>query len=146
MRMVQDDSGQFLLLSAVIISLGLVILLIFVNQSSIAGHSSSESIMSFPKNDIRDIRAETVGEVKTISWSLNQFNNSTTGQQKIDTFNAEFARYAADIENLSAEKGCVVDVASVPQVKDKVIDNATVTIYYNNGETMYSEDFLVDIS
>ena len=58
-----DDSGQFILLTSIIVVVGMVIILVFLNQSLMAGHSSAESIMNFPKNDIRDIRSVTLSEV-----------------------------------------------------------------------------------
>jgi hypothetical protein len=150
MHMLKDDSGQFLLLSGIIISLGLVILLIFVSQSSVAGRSSSDSILSFPKNDIRDIRAETIAEVQSIGMgeNLNPYTsetNLTRGQHRQDMFNQSFERYATDLTGLMAEKGSVLNVKSVPEVKDQTISNATVSIYYYNGETRYYEKFRVSI-
>lgn len=149
--MLKDDSGQFLLLSGVIISLGMVILLIFINQSSMAGHSSSDSIMSFPKNDIRDIRTETVEEVQWIALRENNnpyligYNATTRGPHRQDMFNESFVRYAKDLSGLIAEKGCMVNVTCSPELNDQNISSAMIGIYYNNGETIYSEDFWVNI-
>jgi hypothetical protein len=128
-NMQNDDSGQFLLLSAIIISLGMVILLIFINQSSMAGHSSSDSIMSFPKNDLRDISDETSNEIYQLGRAQNgsNFNNST-------------ALYIADVQNLYRQKGTLVNVSCIAGVNDTVVENATLLIDYYDGETAYHEN------
>jgi hypothetical protein len=136
----------------IIISIGMVILLIFVNQSSMGGRSSSDSILSFPKNDIRDIRAETISEAQLIAASENlnpydmDYDNSTRGSHRQAMYNQSFKWYADNLTSLMAEKGTVVNLKSAPGLNDQKICNATVSIYYNNGETMYSEDFVVSIS
>jgi aromatic ring-cleaving dioxygenase len=148
MDLQKDDSGQFLLLSGVIISLGLVILLIFVNQSSMGGYSSADSILSFPKNDIRDIRAETVYEAQAIGAgeNLNQYlvgyDNTTRGPQRKAMYEQSFKWYADNVTRLMAEKGTVVNLNSTAGLDGQRISNATIRIYYNNGETKYSEDFV----
>ncbi|HTY91829.1 MAG TPA: hypothetical protein VMC84_11685 [Methanocella sp.] len=146
-----DDSGQFLLLTGVVISIGMVILLIFLNQSSMGGYSSSDSIMSFPKNDIRDLRIETINEAISLGARENNnpyygYNNSTRGQIRSDMFNASFIGYASDIASLSARNGYLASVSAIPGVENQTISNATVSVYYNNGETMYNETLTVVIA
>jgi hypothetical protein len=144
-----DDSGQFLLLTGIIISVGMIILLIFINQSSMGGYSSSDSIMNFPKNDIRDIRSETLSE----AFAIGQLENNnlyaafpmTKGQHRLDGFNASFNDYAWDIQNLTAANGCMVNVSAVPLIHNDTIANATIWIYYNNSETEYNETMVVNV-
>lgn len=124
-----DDSGQFLLLSAIIISVGMVILLVFINQSSMAGHSSSDSIMSFPKNDLRDISSETSNEIYQLGMA-----------QNASTFNNSAALYAADIQSLYRQKGTLVNVSCIAGVNNTVVKNATLLIDYYDGETLYHEN------
>jgi hypothetical protein len=142
--MKRDDSGQFLLLTGVIISIGMVILLIFLNQSSIAGHSSADSIMSFPKSDIRDIRNETIGEAYLIGDRENK-NTSHNSSMKMNMFNASFSQFASNVTRLYEEKGCLVNLTAVPALDNGTISNATISIYYNNGETLYFENVTVKI-
>ncbi|WP_174589797.1 hypothetical protein [Methanocella conradii] len=143
-KVLRDDSGQFLLLTGVIISIGMVILLIFLNQSSIAGHSSADSIMSFPKNDIRDIRNETIGEAYLIGERENK-NTLHNTSMKMNMFNASFNQYASNVTRLFEEKGCSVNLTAVPALDNSTISNATIYIYYNNGETRYFENITVKI-
>jgi hypothetical protein len=131
----KDDSGQFLLLSAIIISIVLVVLLIYINQSSIAGHSSSDSIMSFPKNDLRDISGETADEVYYLGTT-----------EDTSTFNASVAQYAGDIQNLYKDKGTLVDISCNAVVNGTAVKNATVLIFYNDGETTYDENSTISMT
>jgi hypothetical protein len=152
MRMLREDtSGQFILLTGIIISIGMVILLLYLNQSSMAGHSSSDSIMSFPKNDIRDIRQETLAEAVALGIAENDndhyevSNASLRGQARMNGFNASFINYSRDLTNIYALEGCLVDVSAIPYLDNQSIKNASVCIYYYNSETLYSENTSVTI-
>ena len=137
-------------MTGVIISIGMVILLLFINQSSMAGHSSSDSIMSFPKNDIREIRTETIQEATYlgVNENNNQYlgNISPRGQLRSDAFNTSFLYYASNLTNLTAVNGCLVNVSAMPSIDSDYIKNATISIYYNNGETMYNETMILNIA
>src|SRR5208337_1663799 len=149
-QMSRDDSGQFLLLTGIIISVGMVILLIFINQSSMGGYSSSDSIMNFPKNDIRDIRADTINEATYLGTLQNNnpysiYNNTTRGQHRSDMFNVSFNNYTRDMVNLTSLSGYAVDLSAVPSINNQTINNATVSIYFNDGETAYNETLIIDV-
>jgi len=89
--------------------------------------------MSFPKNDLRDISSSTTDEV----YVLGMTQNSTV-------FNASVLQYATDLQSLYMEKGCLVNVNVMPIVGNNgTIKNATVLIYYNDGETSYDENTTV---
>ena len=152
----EDDSGQFLLLTSVVVALGLVILLVFINQSSMSGYSSSESIMNFPKDNIRDFRTETINEAQYIASAENSYNKTGNGSQidglgrKIG-FNTNFTLSINDIKQIYAQRGIVVDVQSNTAYNDQTTDpkaqmliNTTLKMTYNDGETSYYETYVVD--
>jgi hypothetical protein len=147
-----DDSGQFILLMSIIVAIGMVIILIFFNQSLMAGHSSAQSIMDFPKDDIRDLKSETVNEAQALGLSANSGimlikNDSTTAFN--DSFNGPFNTYIDQIQDIFAQQGTMVDVTyrvnlkpvAAPGNKTLYIgENMTINLYYNNGETSYDDN------
>lgn len=151
-----DDSGQFILLMSIVVAIGLVIVLVFLNQSMMAGHSSSVSIMDFPKNDIRDIRAVTLDEASSIGSRSNaQINGSPLVYlNDNDAFNhmfdVQFANYTTQVRDLYAEQGTIVDITNTNAVRQVPLgnnstgyiypgDNTTISFYYYNGETSYND-------
>lgn len=150
----RDDSGQFILLMSIIVAIGLVIVLVFLNQSMMAGHSSAVSIMEFPKNDIRDIRATTLDEAAAIGKSANVKINASPLAYDDDRdafgqmFDAQFTGYAAQVKELYAEEGTMVNISWASYVREVKVsdttliypgDNATISLYYYNGETSYND-------
>jgi hypothetical protein len=147
-----DDSGQFILLMSIIVAIGLVIILIFFNQSLMAGHSSAQSIMDFPKDDIRDFKVETLSEAQELGARSNSGillikNDSTTAFN--DSFNSSFDTYIAQVQDIFAQHGTRVDVRyranikQVPAPGNKTLymgENMTINLYYNNGETSYDDN------
>ncbi len=141
-----DDSGQFILLMSVVVAIGLVILLVFFNQSLMAGYSSSQSIMDFPKNDIRDFRSETVSEAYILGNNINGNLLGNNDQNAFNnSFNDNFTRYRDQIQDLSMEHGTVVNVTWQNAVggQNYKCENITLNLYYNNGETSYGENTVV---
>ncbi|HMK46670.1 MAG TPA: hypothetical protein VK436_08595 [Methanocella sp.] len=142
----RDDGGQWLLLIAVIVSIGLAVLIVFLNQSALAGHSSAGSIMDFPKNDVRDVRSETVSEAYILGMQANQAPDIN---QRNTWFTNNFTQYMKDTKTIFGDKGAVFNVnydvgsnASLPATEQQ-IQNLTLNMYYNNGDTMYNETTVV---
>jgi hypothetical protein len=150
-----DDSGQFILLMSIIVAIGLVIILVFLNQSLMAGYSSSQSIMNFPKNDIRDFRSVTVGEASQIGIETNSYINSshdTDPNAFNNTFSTKFSQFINQTEEIFQQQGTVVGVdynntvTPVTLSNNQTVymgDNTTINLYYNNGETSYDDNTTV---
>ena len=152
-----DDSGQFILLMSVVVAIGLVILLVFLNQSMLAGHSSAQSIMDFPKNDIRDLRSATLSEAQfmvnnvnnQINSSPSSYNNNTTAFDTL--FNGSFNNYIQQVQSIFEAQGTFVNVTYQNTVipfnltyrnqsyNISYCNNTTINLYYNNGETSYND-------
>ncbi|MDI6896748.1 hypothetical protein [Methanocella conradii] len=146
-----DDSGQVILMMAIIIVIGMVVLLVYLNQSLLAGRSSSMSIMNFPKNDIRELKEETIAEAYTLgrmvndNLSYNVYSVDERGIKREQDYNENFNRYSDSISRLYAEKGSLIKLTSTPRVENGNIVNATVTISYKNGETTYFENTTIQV-
>jgi hypothetical protein len=134
-----DNTGQWLLLMAVVVGAGMAILLVFINQSMMAGFASSGAILDFPKNDIREIRSETIGEATEIGKTENMDGTITLDEKKIN-FNAAFNQYCSDLTRFYAP-GAIVSVSCVDmKTNTLVIEKVTLKIYYNDGNTAYTEN------
>jgi hypothetical protein len=55
-----NDDAQWIVLMGFIVSFSFFFLAMVVNQSTVVGQSTAESVIEFPKNDIRDIRGAMI--------------------------------------------------------------------------------------
>jgi len=155
-----DDSGQFILLMSVIVAVGLVIILVFFNQSLMAGYSSAQSIMDFPKNDIRDFRSATVNEAQGLGVEMNDNINASRNEDPNtfnSTFNGSFNNYIGQIQDIFAQQGTLVEVTYQNNVAPVIVNDSVynrtytfymcnytiINLYYNNGETSYDDNTTV---
>ena len=142
-----DDTGQWLLLGSMIVAVGLAVLIVFVNQSVLAGHSSSGSIMDFPKNDIREMRSETTSEAYLLGTEANLYGASLADRQS--RFETNFGQFVKEARYLYSSKGSDVNISFSEglnysdQPGGQTMDNVTLFMYYNNGETQYNETKIV---
>jgi hypothetical protein len=142
-----DETGQWLLLGSMIVAVGLAVLIVFVNQSVLAGHSSSGSIMDFPKNDIRELRAETVSEVYIAGTDANLHGATLADRQfRLATM---LDRYVEEVRYLYWSRGSDVNISYSEGLNHsnlpggQSVDNVTLFLYYNNGDTQYNETKIV---
>ena len=140
-----DDSGQWLLLMAVIAAVGMAILLVFINQSVMAGYASSGSVMDFPKNDIRELRSEVISETYVLAVAANKDGTDFTDRKA--RFRNDFGQFKGDLQQMYALRGVNVEVEDNldnPQylIADK-LENIPLHIDYINKDTSYSEDLVI---
>jgi Fe2+ transport system protein B len=111
-----NDDAQWIILMGFLVSFSFFFLAMIINQSTIVGQTTAESVIEFPKNDIRDVR-------QVIRQSMNTKN---------------FDVVKADIEILSMNrKGSVVHYENFTSS-----DGMTyIQIHYNNGVTEYNENW-----
>ena len=110
-----NDGAQWIVLMGFLVSFSFFFLAIVINQSTVVGQTTAESVIEFPKNDIRDVR-HVIGEaVVTVPFPEN-----------VSVYN--------DITVLSMQrKSSVVDYSNF------TADNITyIQIHYNNGVTEYN--------
>ena len=107
-----NDDAQWIILMGFLVSFSFFFLAIVINQSTVVGQTTAESVIEFPKNDIRDIRDVII-------------RNTTLSNQ---------SAVKSDIIAISmSRKNAVVDYVARP---DKSAD-----IHYNNGVTEYNENW-----
>jgi hypothetical protein len=112
-----NDAAQWIILMGFLVSFAFFFLALVINQSTVVGQTTAESVIEFPKNDIQDVRQVIL--------------------QTKDYPNTNFVRVRDDISKLSiSRKSAVVNSTSV------IIDNETyILIQYNDGVTEYYENW-----
>jgi hypothetical protein len=112
-----NDEAQWIVLMGFLVSFSLFFLALIINQSTVVGQTTAESVIEFPKNDIRDVR-HVIGEAVK--------NNVATDEVKSDIMKISMIR-----------KGAVVEFSNTTQS-----ENTTIWIQYNNGVTEYNETWI----
>jgi len=117
-----NDDAQWIVLMGFIVSFSFFFLALVINQSTVVGQTTAESVIEFPKNDIRDVR-QVIGD----SVERLVIDHSMT-----DT---EFENVRSDIRNISMNrKSAVVSYKNLSATSPAII-----WIHYNNGVTEYNE-------
>jgi len=125
-----NNHAQWIVLMGFLVSFSFFFLALVINQSTLVGQSTAESVIEFPKNDIRDI-SQVIKE--------HAQNNGRIGDP-----------IQGDIVNISLiRKGAVVNytlnLAGIPanpldHLRDVDKNNYSL-IHYNNGVTEYNENW-----
>jgi len=103
-----------------IVSISLIFLAIVINESALVGQTTAESVLDFPKADIRDMRSEI------LEW--NEYNLIESPPADLTIPGTQ-----QDIKELMlTRKKAVVDFSLDPT-------GDLLTIHYNNGVTRYDE-------
>jgi hypothetical protein len=105
-----------------IVSFSFFFLALVVNQSTVVGQSTAESVIEFPKNDIRDMRSAMI--------ESGFYPPLETGIQK-------------DIENIAIKRKNAVVSYGFPFAHCVSGEAYNCTeIHYNNGVTTYDESWI----
>ena len=114
-----NDDAQWIVLMGFLVSFSFFFLALVINQSTVVGQTTAESVIEFPKNDIRDVRG-------VIGQSVNDPN-----------INPNLSVIRDDITVLSMDRK-----GSVLQYTNFTNGSATyIQIHYNNGVTEYNENW-----
>ena len=118
-----NDDAQWIVLMGFLVSFSFFFLAMVINQSTVVGQTTAESVLEFPKNDIRDVRGVIISSADCPSAVC-----------PIPNFDV----VKNDIRVISMNrKNAVIDY-TYPQL----IDNHTVIkIHYNNGVTEFNENW-----
>jgi hypothetical protein len=110
-----NDDAQWIILMGFLVSFSFFFLALVINQSTVVGQTTAESVIEFPKNDIRDVRQEIVQSVNDPNLLI----------------------IKEDITVLSINRK-----GSVVQYTNSSNGSATyIQIHYNNGVTEYNENW-----
>lgn len=113
------DDAQWIVLMGFMVSFALIFLGIVINQSTVVGQTTAESVLEFPKNDILGIRSEAIVASGLSSDNITLVKN--------------------DISSIAlARKNAIVSFQVAPAPGGSVYTK-TIDIHYNNGVTAYYE-------
>jgi hypothetical protein len=110
-----NEDAQWIILMGFLVSFSFFFLALVINQSTVVGQSTSESVIEFPKNDIRDVRGVVI--------------------QSAGVSNGDIIRNDISILSLTRENA-VVNYSTFHDVNHTFID-----MHYNNGVTEYNENW-----
>lgn len=112
-----NDDAQWIILMGFLVSFSFFFLALVINQSTVVGQTTAESVIEFPKNDIRDVRGVIISSANYANFDV--VRNDTT------------------VISLS-RKNAVVNYTSPHIDKDNHI---VINIHYNNGVTEFNENW-----
>ena len=119
-----NDDAQWIILMGFIVSFSLVFLALVLNQSTLVGQTTAESVSEFPKEDIRGVR-----NVVLQSMFMDD-HPSYSNQTKVWN----------DIRMLSlTRQNAAVDFSKTVEPGGEFTD---FRIHYNNGVSAYDELFV----
>lgn len=119
-----NDDAQWIVLMGFIVSFSLVFLAILLNQSTVVGQTTAESVSEFPKEDIRGVRNVIIQSMfmDEVSPTLNQSKT----QDDIRMLSLTRQNAAVDFSKELEPNGVFTDIR----------------IHYNNGVSEYHELFV----
>jgi len=117
------DDAQWIVLMGFIVSFSLFFLAIVINQSTVIGQTTAESVSEFPKNDIRSVRDVIVQD----AYLGNTF-------QERDN-----VRY--DIQAIALQRQNAVVWFENTTYSTSTDNFVTGEIRFNNGVTLYRESW-----
>ncbi len=120
-----DESGQWIILMGIMVSIGIFFLAFIINQSTLVGQTTAEGVLEFPKNEIQDTRSEI------FRWASVWSSLNSTEKDSVKTDIASIGRYRKNAE-------IWFDITDLPV---EVGGNSyyPIIIHYNNGVTVYHE-------
>ncbi|WP_292468067.1 hypothetical protein [Methanolobus sp.] len=139
----KDTRGQWIALSGLVLSLILIGLAALANQALIAGYHSSNAVLEFPKENIRELNSHTRDNAEILKSLSFEINNSTNNTVPV-IFEQLFDNYSTQMETLYAAHGETVDISLVSinsnngtYNNNSDIDVIFVNLTYNDGSTHY---------
>lgn len=143
-----DTKGQWIALSGLVISLILIVLAALANQAIVAGYHSSNAVLEFPKENIRELNLHTkdnAGILKELAFEINSTTNMTNATNATipEIYEQLFDNYSSQIKTLYAAHGENIDVSLLATssangtYNSSEIDVVFVNIVYNDGTTHY---------
>jgi len=119
-----NSKGQWIILSGLILAIGLVVLVILLNQAMSAGYKVSAAEMDFPSREITEIFEETVRTAHLVNKTA--LNN--------DAFNMSMRNFSDNISKIYAAHGALVEI-NVTKSDPKI---ANMSMHYYDGEVNFT--------
>jgi len=121
-----NNKGQWIILSGMILAIGLVFLVILLNQAMSAGYRVSAAETDFPSREITEIFEETVRTANLV-WTANP------DKAQFETNMGYFANKTA---NIYASRGVLVEINTT--MYDLANSTANITMHYYDGKVNFA--------
>ena len=116
-----NDDAQWIVLMGFLVSFSFFFLALIINQSTIVGQTTAESVIEFSKNDIRDVR-DLIIRNTTVSDSMVIHNDIRVISLNRKNAVVKYNNTSNDPSYTCLQKPCEY-------------------IHYNNGVTEYNENW-----
>jgi hypothetical protein len=125
-----NRKGQWIILSGLILALGLISLVILLNQAMSAGYKVSHAETDFPSHEITEIYEETVRSAKLVWLEVGNYSNNET------LFKTNMTDFASNISKIYAAHGILLKLnvrrhSSVPNI-------ANISMHYYDGKVNFT--------
>jgi hypothetical protein len=122
-----NNKGQWILLSGMILAIGLVVLVILLNQAMSAGYKVSAAETDFPSREITEIFEETV-RTGGLVWNKTAPDNSA--------FNKSMHNFSDNVSKIYAAHGALVNITAT--MVDPLNNTMNVNMHYYDGEANFT--------
>jgi hypothetical protein len=125
-----NDDAQWIVMMGFVVSFSLFFLAMILNQSTVVGQTTAESVLDFPKNDIRDVRSVIINST--------EIGDPGYVHEDIVTI-SEFRK------NAIVYYDCPPNPPTnppYPQASLCPVPFTIIDIHYNNGVSAYNESWI----
>jgi hypothetical protein len=118
-----SDDAQWIVMMGFVVSLSFFFLALLLNQSTVVGQTTAESVLDFPKNDIRDVRTVMIQSSELDATNQLSGNEYQTLQNDIQAISLSRKKAAVQFQIINSNP-------------------VWINLHYNNGVTSYNETWV----
>jgi len=122
-----NDDAQWIVLMGFLVSFSFFFLALVINQATVVGQTTAESVIEFPKNDIRDVRDVIIRNTTLSGYTV--VNRDITA--------ISMSKKSAVVSYHKPNDNTILFYNCIPGENFKC-----TTIHYNNGVTEYNENWI----
>lgn len=123
-----NTDGQWIIMMGFLVSLGIFFLAIIISQSTLVGQTTAEGVLEFPKNDIQDLRH--------VIFEVENFNRTCPSGPACGVISGNISR---EIQQISLYRKSAIVGYNFTSPSCPMGGVRTMSVYYNNGVTVYNE-------
>lgn len=127
---VRDEKGQIIVILAVIISILLSGLSLLYSQNMLAGNEAAYTQLTFPKNEIQNLRTMTLAELR-----YQAIHNPNSFMEYSESYNVQIGALYASHGSYAS-----IDVYNVTRAADDSITSFNVKITFSNPVVDYESN------
>ena len=121
-----NNKGQWIILSGMILAIGLVVLVVLLNQAMSAGYKVSAAETDFPSREITEIFEETVRTANMV-WTSTNYNETQ--------FNTNMSYFANNTAKIYASRGVLVEINTTMDNSSNIMN---LTMHYYDGKVNFA--------